>query len=129
MDRIHHFGLLGFFKTSKTVQIDPEFLKLVDIIDLITVFEAILMGRQTRLEIKYRFRRIHELETLGTRQRTLQKISCSSETQGSWTHVRRNGKLFTGFIHSPFTKTKRQKTPTGHEGHMRSRAQFWREHK
>ena len=34
---------------------------------------------------------------------------CSSETQRSWTHVRRNGKLLTGFIHSPFTKTKNVK--------------------
>ena len=56
-------------------------------------------------------------------------LGCSSETQRSWTHVRRNGKLLTGFIHSPFTKKQTSKNPTGYKGHMRSRAQFWREHR
>ena len=58
-----------------------DFHTNTQLIDLITVLEAILTGRQTRLEIqclnenrcqlifiKLRFQKIHELETLDTRQ-------------------------------------------------------------
>ena len=44
---------------------------------------------------------------------------CSNETQHSWTHVRQNGKLLTGFIHSPFKdKNIKKKNPPGHPSHM-----------
>ena len=55
-------------------------------------------------------------------------FGCSSETQRSWTHVRRNGKLLTGFIHSPFTKTKNVKKPDRLQRSRPITCTIWREH-